>query len=89
MDTGLGSHLRTHSTSTLVDPLTVWDFVSHRLRHPVLAKGLGPPYGRLTAPTALSRARTDLDEVSMFRTWETRLGLGVLCAPRTAVFTRP
>jgi hypothetical protein len=40
MDTGLGSHLRTHSTSTLVDPLTVWDFVSHLLGPSCPAKGL-------------------------------------------------
>jgi hypothetical protein len=59
MDTGLGSHLRTHSTSTLVDPLTVWDFVSHRLGHPVpprdsalLTVGLPPP------PRCRERGRT-------------------------------
>lgn len=32
---------------------------------------------------------TDLDGVSMFRTPETRLGLGVLCTPRATVSTRP
>lgn len=86
MDTGLGSHLRTHSTSTLVDPLTVWDFVSHLLGHPVPARGLGSPHGRLTGTPA---GIPDPDGVSMFRTHETRLGLDVLYTPGAAVLTRP
>jgi hypothetical protein len=89
MDTGLGSHLRTHSTSTLVDPLTVWDFVSHLLGHPFPPGNSAPlTVGLPSRPTTYGD-ETDPGGVSMFRTWETQLGLGVLCTPGTAVFTRP
>ena len=48
------------------------------------ARDFRPPYGRLTRAPA-----PDPDEVSMFRTRETRLDLGALCTPGAAVSTRP
>ncbi len=68
MDTGLGSHLRTHSTSTLVDPLTVWDFVSHLLRPSCSRQGMGP-----SSRSAYQRL-LDPDGVPVFRTRERRPG---------------
>jgi hypothetical protein len=54
------------------------------LGHPVSARELGSPYGRLTS-TASNDDAMDPDGVSMFRTHETRLGSGALCTPGTAV----
>ena len=55
------------------------------LGHPVPARGLGSPYGRLTGtPPGIP----DPDGVFMFRPHETRLGLDVLYTPGTAVFPR-
>ena len=56
------------------------------LGHPVPTGELGLRYLRLTAnPEGMA----DPDGVSVFRTHETRLGLGALCTPGTAVSTRP
>jgi hypothetical protein len=60
MDTGLGSHLRTHSTSTLVDPLTVWDFVSHLLGHPFPPRNSAPLTVDLPSPHNLCGTRRTL-----------------------------
>ena len=54
--------------------------------HPVPARELGPPCGRLTGPP---EGAPDPDGVSVFHTHEKRLGLGVLCTPETTVSTRP
>src|SRR5262245_15617310 len=43
------------------------------LGHPVPPREFGPPYGRLTTSPRL-RGEADPGEVSMFRTYETRLG---------------
>ena len=54
---------------------------------PCPARGFRPTYDRPTAQPALTRAcRADPDEVSTFRTHETRTGPGVLYTPGTAVF---
>jgi hypothetical protein len=50
------------------------------------ARGFRPPCDRPTAPPASS---ADPDGVSVFRTRETRLGLGALCTPGAAVPARP
>jgi hypothetical protein len=55
------------------------------LGHPVPARELGRRCLRLTTNTWMA----DPDGVSVFRTHETRLGLGALCAPGTVVSTRP
>ena len=55
------------------------------LGHPVPARELGPPCGRLTGPP---EDAPDPDGVSVFHTHEKRLGLGVLCTPETTVSTR-
>jgi hypothetical protein len=52
--------------------------------HPVPATEFGSPYGRFTGARA-----PDLDEFSVFRTREMRLGKGVLYTSGTAVPTRP
>jgi hypothetical protein len=56
------------------------------LGHPAPARELGPSYDRLTG---LPNDTPDPDEVSMFRTHETRLGWSALFTPGTTVFTRP
>ena len=56
------------------------------LGHPVPAGDLGLRYLRLTATT---NGVADPDGVSVFRTHETRLGLGAPCTPGTVVSTRP
>jgi hypothetical protein len=48
-------------------------------------QGVKPPCGRLTGSPG---GAPDPDGVSMFRTHEKRLGLGVLCTPETTVSTR-
>lgn len=54
------------------------------------ARELGSPYGRLTGTRpSEAGAIPDPDGFSMFRTRETRLGLGALYTPGTAVSTRP
>ena len=53
---------------------------------PCPAREFSPPYGRLTALPAHTRACTaDPDGVSTFRTHETRTGPGALSTPGTAV----
>jgi len=54
---------------------------------PCPARGFRPTYDRPTAQPAHTRAcRADPDEVSTFRTHETRTGPGALYTPGTAVF---
>jgi hypothetical protein len=60
------------------------------LGHPVPARELGSPHGRLTGTTGTTPDDLpDPDGFSMFRTRETRLGLGALFTPGTTVSTRP
>lgn len=83
MDTGLGSHLRTHSTSTLVDPLTVWDFVSHLLGRPVPARELGSPHSRLTSTPPARRTLTGFPcsaRVRYGRVWVPSIPRGRRCS---------
>ena len=56
------------------------------LGHPVPPMELVHRYLRLTATL---HGVADPDGVSVFRTHETRLGLGAPCTPRTVVSTRP
>jgi hypothetical protein len=56
------------------------------LGHPVPPVELVHRYLRLTATL---HGMADPDGVSVFRTHETRLGLGAPCTPRTVVSTRP
>jgi hypothetical protein len=56
------------------------------LGHPVPARGLGLRHRRLTSTRT---GVLDPVGVSMFSTCETRLGLGALYTPGTAVSTRP
>ncbi len=58
------------------------------LGHPLPARELGLPHGRLTRPPTIM-VGWDPVGVSMLRTRKSRLGLGALCAPGTTVSTRP